>query len=369
MADLVPPTDPVRFRPSMEQIGPDEAQTQAELVETLGKISETVWRDSGHARRAVHAKSHGLLQGELIVLTGLPDILAQGLFAKPGSYPLVMRFSTNPGDILDDAVSAPRGLAIKVVGVPGERLPGSAGDTVQDIVLVNGPAFTAPDAKKFLASLKLLAATTDRGEAGKKALSAVARRAEAIIEAFGGKSPTLVSMGGQPATNVLGETFFTQVPILFGPYIAKLAAVPMSPELRALADAPLDPGAPNALRDAVAGHFARHGGEWQLRAQLCTDLDAMPIEDATIVWPERQSPYLPVARIVVPPQDSWSEDKVGEIDEAMAFSPWNGLAAHRPLGSVMRARKPAYESSAALRAKLNGCPIRQPRREELMASA
>src|SRR5258708_6928935 len=36
-----------------------------------------------------------------------------------------MRFSTIPGDILDDSVSTPRGLAIKVIGVEGERLEGS----------------------------------------------------------------------------------------------------------------------------------------------------------------------------------------------------------------------------------------------------
>lgn len=36
-----------------------------------------------------------------------------------------MRFSTNPGDMLDDKVSTPRGLAIKLIGVEGARLPGS----------------------------------------------------------------------------------------------------------------------------------------------------------------------------------------------------------------------------------------------------
>ena len=70
-----------------------------------------------------------------------------------------MRLSTFPGDILDDSVSTPRGLAIKMIGVQGERLEGSERDLTQDLVLVNGPAFGAPNAKQFLATLKLLAKT------------------------------------------------------------------------------------------------------------------------------------------------------------------------------------------------------------------
>ena len=126
----------------------------------MRKISETVFKDSGHAERGVHAKSHGLLRGELEVLPDLPPTLAQGLFAEPGTYPVVMRLSTNPGDILDDSVSTPRGLGLKIGGVAGERLPDAAGDT-QDFVMADAPAFAAANAKTFLANLKLLAATTD----------------------------------------------------------------------------------------------------------------------------------------------------------------------------------------------------------------
>jgi len=46
---------------------------------------------------------------------------------------------------LDDSVSTPRGLARKVIGVEGERREGSEGDVTQDYVLINGPAFGAPN--------------------------------------------------------------------------------------------------------------------------------------------------------------------------------------------------------------------------------
>ena len=60
----------------------------------------------------MHAKSHGLLRGTLRVLDRLPPDYAQGLFAADGEYPVVLRLSTTPGDLLDDKVSTPRGIAI-----------------------------------------------------------------------------------------------------------------------------------------------------------------------------------------------------------------------------------------------------------------
>lgn len=174
-APLPHAAEPLRYEPSHESLEDDESKTTQELKEALHRISETVHKDEGHAYRSVHAKSHGLLLAELKVLDGLPERLAQGLFAKPGTYPVAMRFSTTPGDLLDDAVSTPRGVALKVVGVEGDRVSGSEGDVTQDFVMVNGPVFSAPTAKAFLRPLKLLAATTDKAPGLKKVLSAALR--------------------------------------------------------------------------------------------------------------------------------------------------------------------------------------------------
>ncbi len=250
-----------------------------------------------------------------------------------------MRFSTNPGDILDDKVSTPRGLAIKLIGVEGARLPGSAEATTQDFVMQNAMAFTAKDPKAFLKTLKLLAKTTDKAPGMKKALSAVLRSIEAVIESVGGESGALKSLGGHPITHVLGETFNTVVPFLYGPYYAKLSVVPVSAALVALTGKTVDLNDnPDGLREAVRAFFLENDASWEVRIQLATDLEKMPIEDASVVWPEDLSPYVAVARIDIPRQPSWSEQSVQEIDEAMAFSPWHGLEAHRPLGGVMRVR-------------------------------
>ncbi|MES2529833.1 MAG: catalase family protein [Pseudomonadota bacterium] len=353
---------PISYEPAFEQFEQDEAETGRQLREAMRKISETVHRDEGHAYRSVHAKSHGLLYARLTVLPGLPLVFAQGAFSQPGEYPVAMRFSTLPGDLLDDSVSTPRGLAIKVVGIQGERLEGSEGHTTQDFLMVNGPAFSAPTAKKFLRTLKLLAATTDKAPGLKKVLAATLRGLETLVEKAGVESATLKSLGGHPETNVLGETFYTQVPMLYGPYMAKLSIAPVSPELTALTDAPvqIDSEHPDGLREAVVSHFANRGGSWELRVQLCTDMEKMPIEDASVVWPEDESPYVAVARIDALPQVAWSAARSIAVDDGMSFSPWHGLAAHRPIGSVMRVRKAAYEMAARFRSEHNPTPATEP---------
>lgn len=350
------------FQADFEQIPEDEAQTSAELVEAMHSILETTQADYGHPVRSVHAKAHGLLEGTLEVLDPLPAGLAQGAFARPGSYKVYLRLSTNPGDILDDRVSTPRGLAVKIVGVEGERLPGSEGDTTQDFVMQNATAFTAATPKDFLRTLKLLAKTTDKMPGLKRALSAALRGIETTVEAMGGESGTLKSLGGHPKTHPLGETFNTVVPVLYGPYYGKISVVPVAAALRALTDQPVDlDDKPDGLREAVQAYFAEHDGVWEVRVQLATSLEKMPIEDASKQWPEEESPYVTVARIHVPRQASWTPERIQAIDTAMAFSPWHGLAAHRPLGGIMRVRKPAYEHSAGFRAEHSGCPIHEPR--------
>jgi hypothetical protein len=360
-----PADAPIRFDPSVERLDPDEAVTIKGLIATMRYVNEKTFADSRHATRSVHAKTQGILEGYLEVDAGLPIELAQGLFAKPGRYPVVMRFSTLPGDILDDSVSTPRGLSVKIIGVEGERLSGSEGDVTQDFVLVNGPAFGAPTPKKFLPVITLLSKTTDRAQGLKKMLSAMMRQVQrAIVSVTGQPNTTVATFGGQPETHILGETFYNQAPVRFGEFIAKISVAPISSELASLKESPLNVnGIPNGIREAVVAFFKRRGGVWEVRAQLCTDLNLMPIENAAAVWPERLSPYRRVARIEVAPQTAWSEARSSAVDDGMQFSPWHGLASHRPLGGIMRARKEVYAAAKRFRAERNGRVIEEPRQK------
>ncbi len=358
---LFEPAPALRYAPSDEEVPHDEAETTQSLVDTMRKISETTLRDEGHPIRSVHAKSHALLQGELEVVEGLSPSLAQGLFAEPGCYGVVMRFSTIPGDLLDDSVSTPRGLAMKVVGVQGARLPGSEGAS-QDFVLVNSPAFGAPNPKVFLANLKMLAGTTDKAPGFKKAVSGALQGVQsAIVAATGKPNATVATLGGQPETHILGETFYSQTPFRWGDHVAKVRLKPISPEMAALTDKHIKiNGVPNALREACVDFFRAHGGVWEVQVQLRTDRKTMPIEDASKVWSPEASHYLTVGLVRVQPQTAWSEARSQAVDQGLSFSPWHGLAAHQPLGGVNRTRKPAYEAGRRFRAEHDGREISEP---------
>ncbi|RZK27887.1 MAG: catalase, partial [Hymenobacter sp.] len=160
----------------------------------------------------------------------------------------------------------------------------------------------------------------------------------------------------------LAEAYYSQVPLRYGSYIAKLEVVPVSAAQQALADAGVKVDGdkdPNALRTATVGYLREHDAEFEIRIQLCTDLEQMPIEDATKEWSEQDSPYLPVARIRLPRQEAYSEARQHYV-EGLSFSPAHTLEAHRPLGSIMRARLQAYPAMSQIRRQGNHDPLGEP---------
>jgi hypothetical protein len=354
------PVDPELFRHGVEKVEIDEPETARKLAEAMLSISQKTYDDSGHATRAVHAKSHGLIEARFEVVDGLPPQLAQGLFARSATYDAVARFSTTPGDFLHDSVSTPRGMALKVIGVEGDRLPGSEDSRSQDFVMVNGKEFNSPSAKAFLLNLRGLALTTDRLEKTKEVVAKVARGVEAALEAVGTESALLKAMGGNPHTHILGDSFFAQLPLRFGDYIAKFSIVPVSENLKAYTDAQLDASKDgDVIRHSVQHHFQTEGGVWHLQVQLCANIEDMPVEGVA-AWDEQKSPFVTVAIITADPQPAWNNARSLAIDDGMSFRPWNGLRDHQPLGSIMRMRKLAYEKSAMFRSERNLTPVLDP---------
>ena len=66
------PIRPIPFEPGFETPEDDEAQTSFDLQTTMRSISTKTYEDSGRALRSVHAKTHGLLLGEMVVEADLP---------------------------------------------------------------------------------------------------------------------------------------------------------------------------------------------------------------------------------------------------------------------------------------------------------
>jgi len=86
--------------------------------------------------------------------------------------------------------------------------------------------------------------------------------------------------------------------------------------------------------------------------QFQTDPARMPVEDASVVWPESLSPMRTVARITLAAQP-WLTGAGLQACEAMSFNPWTGLDAHRPLGGINRVRDRVYREIAEFRRRAN----------------
>ena len=343
----------VPYSVTVETPSADETEVIQDIIQSMTRESQTVAARDGKAVRASHAKSTGLLKGELRVLDGLPPALAQGLFSEPHTYPVVVRLAQGPGEVLSDSVSTHRGMAIKVFGVDGPKLGGHEGNRTQDFVLATGPAFPQSSASTFLTAIKGLQKSTPLPEIAKQAMSTANRAANAVVHALGGDSPTL-GFFGHTKRNPLADAYFSQAPLRYSDYIAKVGVFPVSPDLVAIIDQTLDTGADHdAFRTAVVSHMRAHGAEFELRVQLCTSLETMPIGDASVLWPEDESPYVAVARMVLPSQDAYSTARQAYFDDVLSFQPAHTLASHRPLGSLMRARLATYQALSAYRHEQN----------------
>lgn len=350
----------LRYHDGIETPAPDESETIDAIIASMTGESETTAARYGYAVRASHAKVSGVVVGELQVADDLPPELKQGLFAKGGSYPVIVRFAQGPGELLKDSVSTHRGMAIKVLGVPGETLPGH-GAATQDFVLATGPVFPNPDAKGFLGSMKQLEAGTKAPEAVKSVVSHIARAADAVVKAATGESSALLDFFGHQPLHPLAEPYYSQAALRYGDHVAKIAAFPAGARQQALADEELHPGEdPDAFRHAVGAFFAGDAAVFELRVQLCTNLDDMPVEDASKRWNEAASPYRTVARLVLPAQDARSEARTRYADDVLSFRPAHSLAAHRPLGSLMRARLKTYQALSNFRHGRNQTPETEP---------
>lgn len=351
----------LQYRDDLERVSSDEQSTIDEITDLMAEAQRNVAKKYDKTLRISHAKAHAFAEGELTVHDDLPPELAQGLFARPGRYEVIARLSQAPGEILDDReVSSPRGFALKVFGVEGPMLPGHEAASTQDFVFDTGKKFINSDLKAFLANFAVTAKLGPKlPEAVKGAVSKGAEAANAALHSVGAGSPKL-DFYGHPSYHPLAEAYFSQIALRYGDYVAKIAFVPANPALEELYRTRVEAHDANALREVTREFFANNAAEYDVKVQLATDSERMPVEDPMVEWPEDESPYRTVARIVLPPQRLDDEQLQIAFDDDLSFSPAHTLAAHRPLGAIGRARLQVYPVIAALRRSANGRPLSEP---------
>lgn len=345
----------VRYSEGLERPRPDEDEIVDKLIKVLRRNNEYAFKRFRHGLRDAHAKSHAILRGEFTVYPGLPEHLAQGLFATPATYPVIARLSTTAGAIRSDQIRGVRGLGLKVLGVHGKRLLPDDDSTNQDFVLVTHREFPFADMHAYLVrgmpTASLLARMSDPVL---KFITDLLAGTGKVLSLGRLKLPTTVEVFTPPNTNILGDTFYSSAPLRYGDYVAKLEYVPLSESVKALQGqlVPRDSG-PDAYRHMIAEFFANNSAEYELRAQLCTDTAKMPIEDATVAWKESESPHRGVAKITFPVQDPYSPERRVFGDDVLSFNSWRALEVHRPLGSINRLKRRVYDASSDFRHEKN----------------
>lgn len=302
-----------------ETVAADEDERHAQFTESIVAIQSRINAKSGPGR-AFHRKPIAALQGSLTVAAGLPDYAAQGLFAEPGQYEVIVRLSNGAIVANPDLVPDIRGFAISVRGIDGPGALGGRTDR-QDFLLINLPAFGFKDSQDFAF---IVEAAAD-GQLG---------MVKHLIGRDGVVGGT-VEMGRQtmamarPFSGFATAQFHSCAAVAWGPYAAHVHLRPKgaSRNLLAWRDYGRD------IRDRIAKGPLR----WDLEVQFYTDDANTPIEDLRKPW---SGPRVVVGELVL--------DELADADavEADHFDPWAALEAHRPLGEVMRARKSAYYPSA-----------------------
>jgi Animal haem peroxidase len=350
------------YTDDLEQRAPDEKVVIEKMVCTLHGNNIWAYNKYQHGIRDAHAKSHGILRGELTVYPDLPPELRQGLFATPATYPVIARLSSTAGAIRNDQLRGIHGLGVKLIGVEGERCLPDDVATTQDLLFVTHREFPFADAHAYqrrgMPLAWLLARLPDWGlGAAEDVLAAV----DKVTGLVGVHLPEAVQLFIRPNYHILGQTFYTSAALRFGDHVAKMCVAPLSPSVTALENIllPHDSG-PDAYRDQVVAFFATQTAEFEVRAQLCTNLTEMPIEDATVEWPESRSVYQGVAKLTFPVQNPATAERQAFGDDVLAFTPFRGLAAHRPLGSINRLKQRTYDASSEFRHLMNGVAQREP---------
>lgn len=319
-----------------------------------------------HAIRDAHAKSCAVLSGELTVHSDLDAALRQGMFAEPGAtFDVIARISQTSGAIRSDQVRGVRGLGLKILGVvgpSGERADARFPDTNQDFVFVTEPAFLFRDAADYAkAGMRTARALTALPDPGMLAINRVLRAVRRVVKRTGRDLPAKLRVFAEENHHPLRQTFYTAAPVRFGDFVAKLRVAPTPATVAAAVPATIDDGHYDAASQAVASYFASKPAEYEVAVQLCTDEVRMPLEDATVEWPEAVSPYRPVATIRFPEQRGYDDALRDFADDALAFNSWRGIAEHRPLGSINRLKLRVYEASSEYRHAKNGVPLLEPR--------
>jgi hypothetical protein len=324
---------------------PIPANEAADIQALIGRMQALMSkRDEGAGvqKRDVHMKMHGLVRAEFTVADDLPPDLRVGLFARPATYKAWVRYSNAASYADADIARDIRGMAIKVMGVPGKKVLESQADAdTHDFMTVSAFNFPARNA----AEIDALVANVVQGNLWVKLMFVITHLHAAWV-----LLTTMIKHA-----NMLQIRYCSVVPYLFGSHAVRYVATPRVAEPDELPPSP----SPDFLRERLVKQLAEGDAVFDFAVQFQRDEACMPLDDPFRVWSLELSPPRKVATLRILKQ-AFDTEAIKTYGENLSFTPWHCLPEHRPLGALNRARKVVYDTLSTFRHGVNHVPRQEP---------
>jgi len=330
-----------------ESLYPDESDLANQIASNIESSIRKQYA-GGDARRDAHPKAHGCVAATFRVDDALPVGLAKGIFMPGKTYEAWIRFSNGSKDASrPDSKRDARGMAIKVMGVAGEKLlENDKSATTQDFIMINHPVFFNNDPNRYLS---FFVAAND-GNVFSKLTIPFSLGIKGTLIAFQTTRSVI--------SNPLNARYWSMVPYQLGtgtdrqaikfsarPCLAKTQAVPQK-------------AGHDYLRDALRTTLREGDACMEFFIQPRTS-DSMSVEDSMTEWKEAEAPFHKVATIVIPRQE-FDTPEQNRFCENLSFTPWHALPEHRPLGVTNRLRKVIYQHISRVRHEMNSAARTEP---------
>jgi deferrochelatase/peroxidase EfeB len=335
-----------------ERIAPDEDASLESIIESFGGYMRRTYRP-GLFERGGNTKTHGIVRAEVTIRDDLPEHMRRGVFATPRTFPAYVRYSgpgpNLPSDIEDVGFVS---MAIKLMDVQGPKLLEDEQRT-QDMLAVCTPTFVTPNTREN-AKLQIWSF-----------------RDMPVFYFLNPLDPHLLdflmqSLWNETQYNPLGARYWSCVPYLLGEGQAMMYSfLSKSKVITDIPGVPFGRVPRNYLRDNMVATLAEQDVEFDILVQVQTDPHLMPIENASVRWPEKLSPFVPAATVHIPRQ-TFDTPAHAELARRLSINPWHCLPEHRPLGNQSRARRRMYQELSRLRQHMNQTPHVEPTGNEVL---
>jgi hypothetical protein len=330
-----------------EHLYPDESAIANQLSVVIEESLRKKY-SAGTARRDAHPKAHGCVKAEISIVDTLPAAFAKGMFIPGKTYQAWIRFSNGSADpTRADIKGDARGMAIKVLGVPGKKLlEDEAEATTQDFIMINHPVFFATDPARYLSFIN--DANSDHFYR------------KLLIPFDLGAKGTLIALktGSSKIANPVQARYWSMVPYQLGTgddrQVVKYSARGCSATTDPLPENPEH----DFLRVALRHTLQSGDACMEFLVQPRTS-DNMDVEDSRIEWKEAAAPFYKIATIRIP-QQTFDTPEQNTFCENLSFTPWHALPEHKPLGVTNRLRKVIYDHISRVRHEMNEAKREEP---------